>query len=197
MDELRQFFRLDEQAVLTMKRLQEEEVKAQIRAIRFEIEPEVDEHQPFAVIETELKRLIEKLRPKLPETTHVIEMLDCKLRYLMRYVPIPEEDKIASTKMNAARMVSLSAGGIACPLNEDEQMLAPNEMVAMDIVLLPLYYTIRTVAKLLRKEGNIASFEFSYMREDDKERLIQFLLKKQAENLRMDRSTAWLDAEGS
>ena len=92
MEELRQFFRLEERAVLTIKRLQEDDVKAQIRSIRYQIEPEIDEQQPFAVIETELKRLIEKLRPKLPETTHVIEMLDCKLRYLMKYLPLPEED---------------------------------------------------------------------------------------------------------
>lgn len=184
MDDRRRYFRINDNIMLNFYPITEIEAKARIKEIKAGIIRQPNERQPLLGLETQIKGVIEQLKKTSPQVAHVAQLLNQKLSLVMSYVDIPEDQ--AKTLDNQLSVnASISACGIAFDTN-DKYMV--DQKIVLEIILPPSYMQmviIGTVALFKSMPENNSSkyrlaIDFDCITENDQERLIQYILKKQA-----------------
>jgi c-di-GMP-binding flagellar brake protein YcgR len=122
-----------------------------------------------------------------------LELLNRKLTLIERVVALEGgSGGMADHREHEPSEVSLSGGGIAITA---ETPLALNARLAIDLVLLPAHHPMRAIGRVVDcRKGEASGFaiaiEFEDIREQDREALIQHVLRKQAADLRSARRGA-------
>jgi len=141
-------------------------------------------------IESDFQEMCEKLKRDQPSTVGVLQILNRKINLLERVIstevlmPAPTE-----STQHQSKFISLSGGGLSvCAGNP----LALNAKLVIDLILLPSHEPMRIFGRVVncreieRGEYDIG-IEFDEIRDQDRERLIQHVLHRQSEQLRMDK----------
>ena len=195
MDDQRRYFRIDDRIILTVAPLSEDEAAARIKQMREGIEDLPDDEPTLLALDTEINSVLADLRLQQPALARGLELLDSKFRYLLRHIDIPNVERGQQLSERKSQEVNLSACGISFNTGEDYQL---QQKLLLDMVLLPSYLSLKLVATIVKTEivtpapdqqslHHICT-DFDYVSEDDEERLIRHILRRQAESLQAKRN---------
>lgn len=171
--ERRRFFRIDDRFSLSIERILDD------AGTDSEYEQNVERLQ----IDQELSHIITDLRVHHPEIAHAIELLNRKLHLLFQPQENTPESQAVLTDLN------ISACGIAVPWPETFQI---GEELALHLYLhYPSNEYIRVKGKLIRIDPpeaesdvtGVLRIEFIDLEESLQERLIQYVVQRQAKQL--------------
>ncbi|MFT5392539.1 MAG: hypothetical protein ACI8PT_002737 [Gammaproteobacteria bacterium] len=138
----------------------------------------------------DIKRQLNTLRRDLPDVATLLESLSRKVDTLSKLV-IARESVIPN---RATHQVSLSGSGMAFDV---PQYVAPGSLLEIRLVLFPYRMCLFSLAAVVNCEqrqgsedekGFRIAVDFSYLRPDDQDHLIQHILRFQSEQLRRQRA---------
>lgn len=196
-DDRRRYFRIEDQVILAWDALTPlEKDKGLERFERGEI------HYPdnaglFLSLEADLLDQIQAIYAKQPEIAKALELLNRKINLFARTMPM--NDSVNTLLDEKAQSVSLSASGLSFTANEKAE---PGQDIQLEIVLLPekvyiLCYAVvvdcSALAASEQEANNMHHYrlnvDFSTIRDEDIERLVQHIMRKEVEFLRARRKS--------
>ena len=188
--ERREYFRIQDSVLIKYRVIQNDmqhDVQREVELNRVRIE---NARAALFGIESDFQEMCEKLKRDQPSTVGVLQILNRKINLLERVIsteglmPAPTE-----STQHQSKFISLSGGGLSvCAGNP----LALNAKLVIDLILLPSHEPMRIFGRVVncreieRGEYDIG-IEFDEIRDQDRERLIQHVLHRQSEQLRMDK----------
>jgi len=191
--ERRKYFRIQDTALVKYRVIQNDMLENERRAVYLNQIKAENARAALFGLETHLQEVFENIRRSDPPLVEAMELINRKINLLERVVsleqsPLEEGDYLE----HEPKEINLSGGGMAitaeCPL-------AAGANLAIDLVLLPDNDPMRIFGKVVdsrKTEGdqyNI-SIAFEEIRQEDQDRLIQHVLKRQSEGLRSARQAA-------
>ena len=191
--ERRKYFRIQDTALVKYRVIQNDMLENERRAVYLNQIKAENARAALFGLETHLQEVFESIRRSDPPLVEAMELINRKINLLERVVsleqsPLEEGDYLE----HEPKEINLSGGGMAitaeCPL-------AAGANLAIDLVLLPDNDPMRIFGKVVdsrKTEGdqyNI-SIAFEEIRQEDQDRLIQHVLKRQSEGLRSARQAA-------
>jgi hypothetical protein len=191
--ERRKYFRIQDTALVKYRVIQNDMLENERRAVYLNQIKAENARAALFGLETHLQEVFENIRRSDPPLVEAMELINRKINLLERVVSLEqsplEEDGYLE---HEPKEINLSGGGMAitaeCPL-------AAGANLAIDLVLLPDNDPMRIFGKVVdsrKTEGdqyNI-SIAFEEIRQEDQDRLIQHVLKRQSEELRSARQAA-------
>ena len=195
--ERRRYFRMEERALIKYRVIQEDMLNDERRFILLnEIKVE-NVHAALVGIDLRLQDLIGGLRRENKLVAEAIDLLNRKLTLLERVVSL--ENTYGATSEyceHQPTQVSISGGGIGL---KAKSPLAVNAYLAIDIVLLPTNHPMRVIGRVIDCKENDAggyaiAVELEDIREEDRDILVQHIIRKQSESLRGERLESAEDA---
>ncbi|MDA0822726.1 MAG: PilZ domain-containing protein [Proteobacteria bacterium] len=191
--ERRKYFRIQDSALVKYRVIQSDKLEAERRSVHLnQIKAENTRAALFG-LETHLQEVFEKVRHSNQPIVEALELINRKINLLERIVSIehavPGSDEYLE---HEPKEINLSGGGMAITA---ECVLAVGANLAIDLVLLPSNDPMRVFGRVVstRKiDGNqhVISIVFEEIRPDDQDRLIQHILRRQSEQLRLARQAA-------
>jgi len=188
--ERREYFRIQDSVLIKYRVIQNDmqhDVQREVELNRVRIE---NARAALFGIESDFQQMCENLKRDQPSTVGVLQILNRKINLLERVIstevlmPAPTE-----STQHQSKFISLSGGGLSvCAGNP----LALNAKLVIDLILLPSHEPMRIFGRVVncreieRGEYDIG-IEFDEIRDQDRERLIQHVLHRQSEQLRMDK----------
>ncbi len=168
--ELRSHVRIDDRVLLRYRQITPEEFQQKLELFRSGKEiPWID---PFRT-PGEARKLsyhLKKLWEKNKDLAEVLEILALKLDRILLTL---KEDAL---KDYQEVPVNISGAGIRFAMESPPEVGA---LFELDIGLLPEYYFFRAYGEVVRVEGSEVAFKFVWIREEDVDRLVQNIFKKQ------------------
>ena len=195
--ERRRYFRIEERALIKYRVIQEDMLDEERKFI-FLNEIKVENvHAALVGIDLRLQDLVGALRREDKLVAEAIDLLNRKLTLLERVVSL--ENAYGATSEYCEHdptEINISGGGIS--LNA-KSPLAVNAYLAIDIVLLPTNHPMRVIGRVvdcreIDTGGFAIAIEFEDIREEDRDVLIQHIVRKQSEVLREQRDDRTEDA---
>lgn len=197
--ERRQYFRIQDSVLIRYRVLQsdmQDAVQREAEMNRTRIE---NARAALYGIETDFQEMCEKISRDQPALVSVLQVLNRKINLLERV--ISTEVLTPSTTEyteHEPKAVNLSGGGLS--VNADSP-LAKNASLVIDLVLLPSHEPMRIFGTVvycrpLDEGGHEIGIEFNEIRHQDQERLIQHVLNRQSQQLRIDKDQGAAIAAG-
>lgn len=196
-DERRRYFRVEDQVILAWHALTPlEKNKGLERFDRGEV------HYPdnaglFLSLEADLLDIMQAISVKQPEIVKAFKLLNRKINLFARTMPM--NDSVTTLLDEKAQTVNLSASGLSFTANQNA---VQGQDIQLEIVLLPeklyiLCYAIVVDCNELtlaeQEANNMHSYrlnvDFSTIRDEDVERLVQHIMRKEVEFLRARRKS--------
>ncbi|WP_297055298.1 PilZ domain-containing protein [Thermosulfurimonas sp.] len=178
--EARQHVRIDDRILIRYRRISPEEFAQRIAKYRTgEEEPWID---PLRT-PRESRKLsyhLQKLREKNRDLAEVLEILALKLDRLL------VEVKSEALKEFREVVANISGAGIRFPI---EPLPAVGDLFELDLGLLPEYEFLRCYGEVVRLEEKEAAFKFVWITEEDRDRLVQHIFRKQLLQIQASRRT--------
>ncbi|QJA06930.1 PilZ domain-containing protein [Thermosulfurimonas marina] len=177
--EARTHVRIDDRILLRFRRLTPEEFQEKMLRYRTgEESPWIDPLRPPG----EARKLdyhLKKLREKNRDLAEVLEILALRMDRLLLDMKA-EEIRREFREISA----NLSGAGLRVPLGERPQV---GDLYELDIGLLPEYYFFRAYGEVVRLEDSEVAFRFVWITEDDQDRLVQHVFRKQILQIQISR----------
>jgi c-di-GMP-binding flagellar brake protein YcgR len=183
----RQYFRIQNSLFMSYELISENDDKIQakevssrsLRSIHLlkELNSILEENEAFSQTLTETERT----------TKYYLEALSDKVTDITRYLV-----KTLGVEYNELLEVDLSGGGVRF---ESDTPLSVNQVLRLDLVLVPEYYNLNTIGtvvdcKPVGASGNYhIAISFSDIQENDRDAIVRHVFKKQSEQLRQDNQT--------
>ncbi len=197
MRERRRFYRFADSALVKYRVVQPDTMVQGVQALQRNGEARQHLEQVFLGIDARLFELTSTLERESPAVAEAVDLLNKKVGFLERLVLRSENDQDDGHDGLSPRQVSLSACGMAlCSASS----IAADAYLEIELVLLPGHRYIRAYAKVIECREQIDQtdpneryricVDFEYIRDDDREVLIQHIFKKQAAQLRSERNAA-------
>ena len=147
-------------------------------------------------IDIRLLEVIDALQQKNRLVAEALDLINRKLMLIERVVALEGGPASSEHSEHELSWVSLSAGGLALTA---ETPLALNACLAIDMILLPSNHPMRIVGRVIdcRSDddgGFSIAIEFEDIRDEDREVLVQHVLRKQSAVLREQRREGNVDA---
>lgn len=194
-DERRRYFRIEDEVILAWNRLtQAEMAKGLDRFNRGEI------HYPdtrglFLSMEADIVDSLQSIYAKQPDIAELLELLNRKINLFARTMTMDES--MNSVLDERPQRVSISASGMSF---ETPIAAAVDDDIQLEIVLLPEKVYIFCFAKVINcvdlgqesaeKSGLFRlNVDFQTIRDEDTERLVQHIMRKEVEFLRARRKS--------
>ena len=142
-------------------------------------------------LETNLQEVLETIRRSDPPIVEALKLINRKINLLERVVSLEHAPSDSDEHFEHEPMdINLSGGGMAITA---EHPLAVGANLVIDLVLLPDNDPMRIFGKVvhskkLEGEHYTLSIAFDDIREDDQDRLVQHVLRRQSKELRAVRS---------
>jgi len=186
MKERRQYFRIDDTVQLKYRVIQDVDIEAEIRHSHYEQNNLTELRNAYNVIDTRLLVLMEKLHKKIPLIAETLSLINKKLSLMERMISHKED---LDESMYPVHEVNLSANGMAF---DTHTPIAENTNLKIELVLYPECHYIPLYAKVVdcRKkiEDSLHRFviatEFVGICNEDQDKIIQHILKKQMNDLK-------------
>ncbi|MFT4585020.1 MAG: c-di-GMP-binding flagellar brake protein YcgR [Gammaproteobacteria bacterium] len=191
--ERRKYFRIQDNALVKYRVVQSDKLEAERHAVHLsQIKAENTRAALFG-LETHLQEVFDKVRHSNPPIVEALELINRKINLLERIVSV-EHTAPGSEEYHEhePKEINLSGGGMAITA---VCVLAVGTNLAIDLVLLPSNDPMRIFGRVVstRKidgDQHVISIVFEEIRPDDQDRLIQHILRRQSEQLRLARQTA-------
>ncbi|MCS5710349.1 PilZ domain-containing protein [Candidatus Berkiella aquae] len=193
-DERRRYFRIEDEVILTWRKitLQEKE-QGLARIQRGEIDYP-DTAGLFLSMEADLIDVIHSLA-KQPEMAQAIDLLNRKINLFARCIPL--NNSVSTLLDEEAQPVSLSASGISFETNE---AVNKDQDIQLEMVLIPERIYILCFAVVVdclpiesQTDENAQIYrmnvDFTTIRDEDIERLVQHIMRKEVAFLRARRKS--------
>jgi hypothetical protein len=191
--ERRKYFRIQDTALVKYRVIQNDMLAHERRGVYLNQIKAENARAALFGLETHLQEIFENIRRSDPPLVEAMELINRKINLLERVVSLEQSPLDGDDYLeHEPKEINLSGGGMAimaeCPL-------AAGADLAIDLVLLPDHDPMRIFGKVVdsRKiEGdqyNI-SISFEEIRQEDQDRLIQHVLRRQSEELRSSRQAA-------
>lgn len=193
-DERRRYFRIEDEVILTWRKITlQEKQEGLARIQRGEIDYP-DTAGLFLSMEADLLDVIHSLA-KQPEVAQALELLNRKINLFARCIPL--NDSVSTLLDEKAQPVSLSASGISF---ETTEAANKDQDIQLEMVLLPEKIYILCYAAVVdclpierQTEENLPIYrmnvDFVTIRDEDIERLIQHIMRKEVAFLRARRKS--------
>jgi c-di-GMP-binding flagellar brake protein YcgR len=196
MDERRRFFRISDTALLNFRVIQPEVMDQGIRALSSDLDARQHLEHVFLGMDARLHELHAAMNRESPALTEAIDLINKKLGFVERLVigqgspsaAEPDEAHLLQSEVN------LSASGMAL---RSPGPIAADAFLEIELVLLSGHKFLKAYARVVdcrdcgAEEGEQryeVAVDFEFIRDEDRELLIQHILKKQAVQLRNERS---------
>jgi c-di-GMP-binding flagellar brake protein YcgR len=194
MEDRRQYYRINDRVSLDYYIIgdedqAEEEIKAQHNFREL-----AELKNTMFHIDEKLVDINTHLQEENPQLVEVIDLLNQKFSAYENYLWKHNTDR----EMNPAGEVNLSANGVAF---ETDQAIAEGAHLQLEMIVypenyyIPVYSRVVSCRKTRGNESYSIAVEFVAMSDSDKELIIQHVLKKQAEELRVQRETETIALE--
>ncbi len=189
-DERRRYYRIADRALIKYRVITEDALQDERRYVFLNEVKASNVHAALMGIDLRFHELLEAVRGESRAVAEAIELLNRKVTLLERVVALENAGSAAIDYRDHEPVeISISGGGLAL---EAVKPLALNANLAIDMILLPSNHPMRVIGKVVdcRKtdSGNYAiAIEFEEMRDDDRDLLIQHIVRKQSAVLREER----------
>ena len=190
--ERRRYFRVDDRVMLKYHTLAPEEVETVIAGMRHGHPNRHALANTFASSSQQTQHLLHRIEDTEPDIARFLEILNEKLDLLAQRLSL-EASQMENEPVRAA---NISAAGICF---EAQNPVSPGALVQLRLLLLPSYTGISAVGKVIRCEENPAeepgmplriAVDFEFLPEDDRELLVQHVVKRETRLLRKQRDEA-------
>ena len=195
--ERRRYFRIAERALIKYRVIQEDMLDEERKFI-FLNEIKVENvHAALVGIDLRLQDLLSALRRENKLVAEAVDLLNRKLTLLERVVALEHPYGARSEyREHDPTQVNISGGGVSLNANSP---LAVNAYLAIDIILLPTNHPMRVIGRVvdcreIDAGGFAIAIEFEDIREEDRDVLIQHIVRRQSEGLRVEREERKEDA---
>lgn len=184
MSERRQYFRINDTVSLKYSVIDQETYDNEIVNLDNNQHAMLNMLNTLNVLDSKLLLLIEQLRTENPTLAEAMNTLNKKVLIMGNMMSNADNDAYS---INKVEQVNISANGIA--FNSSEEM-DKDTLLKFEIVLMPEYHYCVIYGRVLSQEAEDnenqfnVSVEFEGISEDDKEKIIQHVMKKQSEQLR-------------
>ena len=188
--ERRRYFRVEDRIILEYHPLADSERQGVIKALR-------DDHpsrhliaSSFSSTSQQMQYVLRKIQEREPEIALYLQTLNEKLDLLARQLAMETTELTQRTP----RRVDISAAGVCF---EAAEPIEPGQLMDLKMMLFPSLDYIRAVGRVVRcaetrevsqAPGFSIAVDFDYLRDDDRELLVQHVVKKQSSKLRGERS---------
>lgn len=191
--ERRDYFRINERAMLGMRVIEAGEREQAIRALQQGDAPRERVDDLLLSIDAQLQQQLAGISSANAAVASALALMNRKLSLLERMVRTVVTDGSADAGPLPEQVVNLSAGGFAV---ESRSALAPDTQVEVELVLLPSYRYLRAFGRVVdcrpsdESQGwHRVAVMFEVIRESDRDLLVQHVLGKQSLVLRASRMT--------
>ncbi len=176
----RQHVRIDDHILIRYRRITPEEFREKVARYQSgEEDPWIDPLRSPGE-SRKLTYHLQKLREKNRDLAEILEILALKLDRLL------VEAKSEILKHFKEIKVNISGAGLRFEIDPLPQI---GEIFELDLGLLPEYQFIRAYGEVVRVEGREAAFKFIWITEDDVDRLVQHIFRKQLLRIQASRRT--------
>ncbi len=187
--ERRRYYRIEDRALIKYRVVTEAALDDERRFIFLDEIRSSNLHAALMGLELKLQDQIDIVRGRDKALAEALELLNRKFTLLERIVALEgSHDSSIDYREHEPTRVNLSGGGIgieaAAPLDVDTRL-------AIDLVLLPSNHSMRVLGRVIdcreTAGGYDIAIEFEEIREDDRDTLIQHIVRKQSALLRDQR----------
>jgi hypothetical protein len=187
--ERRRYFRIADRALVKYRLIAEEDLARERDFIQLNEIRASNLHAVLLGVDLRLQELIDGVREEHKAVAQALELLNRKISVIERVVALENSERGGTHREHEPTDVSLSGGGIALTAATP---LALNAYLAIDIVLLPAHHPMRAIGRVVDcrrddDDGFAVAIEFEEIREEDRETLIQHILRRQSAVLREER----------
>lgn len=180
--ERREYFRIDDEVALEFTSITHEEYASAPEFLKNLHNSSFSLSADFATLNNSIHPLLNNISQLYPDIAEYLQFLNQKIDSMSQLL-LQQETSFDETNTTAA---NLSASGI---MFETEQSLKINDLLKMEIVLLPektgiLIYGKVVSTKESQSNNTKVAVEFEHIRFEDQELMIKHNLNKQMANLR-------------
>lgn len=190
--ERRQYFRIQDTALVKYRVIQDHMLDLERRGVYLNQIKLENARAALFGLETSLQEVLEKVRPAEPLVVEALELINRKINLLERVVSLeraPSED--GDFLEHEPREINLSGGGMAI---RADTPISAGANLTIDLVLLPDNDPMRIFGSVVdcREQNGLhtISIAFEEIRQEDQDRLIQHILRRQTADLRAQRQAA-------
>lgn len=199
--ERRRYFRIDDEVILAWRELTTEEKNRRLQEFMLgEIEyPDIG--RLYLSLESDINSLIQELSPRDSRLARVAQLLNRKINLIARGGPLNATQRTLLDE--PAQPVNISACGVAFMT---EQNIPLGTDIQIEMILVPektyiLSYGVVVgsdkVVKTHTAKPYRVNVDFVAMREDDRDRLIQHIMQKEMEMLKLRRQKGQENKKGA
>jgi len=190
MEERRRYYRITDHVILKFQQVDEASAKAGMARLQSDRMGRDQLRHALLGMESRLLDLITQIGRARPDFAEVLGLLNKKISLVERLVDATIGDSGEDILDNLPSEVNLSGAGVA--------FLSPREypagtLLELELVLLPRYDYIRAYGTVVKSEPDEAggyhlAVDYTYIRNDDREEIIQHVFRKQHEDLRQQQA---------
>ena len=191
--ERRLYFRIDDRVLIKYRLFGERDLSDERRFIFLNEVRASNLHAALMGIDMSLQETISELRNRDKTVASALDLINRKLNLIERVVALEQMDGRATSESEHEPFdVNISGGGISFVSAEPIDVGA---LLAIDLIVLPSNHPMRAIGRVVdcrsaNERRNHVAIEFVEIRDEDRETLIQHVIKKQAAELRDAREQA-------
>ena len=187
--ERRQYFRIQDTALVKYRIIQDDMLDIERRSVYLNQIKFENARAALFGLETSLQDVLDRARVADPLVAEALELINRKINLLERVVSHEQSPSESGDFLeHEPREINLSGGGMAI---KAERPIATGAHLAIDLVLLPANDPMRifgSVVDCRETDGeHLISIAFEEIRQEDQDRLIQHVMRRQTSTLREQR----------
>lgn len=185
--ERRKYFRIQDFALVKYRVVQNDMLEYERHSVYLNQIKVENARAALFGIETNLQVVLEGIRRSDPPFVEALELINRKINLLERVISLETTPLETDAHLeHEPKEINLSGGGMAITA---EHPLAVGANLAIDLVLLPDNDPMRIFGKVVHSrtidgENYSISIAFDDIRQDDQDRLVQHVLRRQSKELR-------------
>jgi len=182
--ERRRFYRIDEEVALRYRVVSADELDAALRRLQLGYPDRIGLASAFASSSAQMRTALDRVRHDLPEVATCLQGLNDKLDLLVQMMAASENELADHPTHN----VNLSASGISFECAEPIEV---GSTLEVKLLMFPSYLCILCFGTVVHCQAADAKYQigvdFSHIRENDRELIVQHVTRRQSEVLRAAR----------
>ncbi len=195
MKERRRFYRIDESVVLNYRAFPEDQLDEAISRLKMLSSQHRILQNSLGSLELRLDFLLDEISEPLPEIAEALKIINRKLSILSHLDSTDTDTALAleKTATTPTHEINLSGSGLAF---FSPTSFSIDETMEIEFVLFPDYYNVKAIGRVVtcREVDNTdeqskyeVAVDFIYLKEADREFVVSHVLKKQGEEIKMQR----------
>lgn len=185
-DQRRQFFRVQDEAIIQVEVVKDHDLSQVKRDIHEQNFYQNDAFKRFFKFESDLQTILFNNKTLSTDWVNIVNLLNVKINQLARLLAVNHE----TIFNHASQSINLSANGLGVELPVAH---VEGSLVKVELILLPQYTFITTLCRVAYSQKDKSSslyttgLQIEVIRPQDTDRLIQHIMRKEAEWLKYRR----------